>query len=73
VSPAARPPLYIFHTRLHHFSMKLFLIAIIGVLLWQSTDARQFTADTLQSMSEIIEPNENKKLTIGETIDSFLN
>ena len=53
--------------------MKLFLIAIIGVLLWQSTDARQFTADTLQSMSEIIEPNEHKKLTIGETIDSFLN
>ena len=53
--------------------MKLFLIAIIGVLLWQSTDARQFTADTLQHASEIIEPNENKKLTIGETIDSFLN
>lgn len=53
--------------------MKLFLIAIIGVLLWQSTDARQFTADTLQYASEIIEPNENKKLTIGETIDSFLN
>lgn len=53
--------------------MKLVLIAIIGVLLWQSTDARQFTADTLQHASEIIEPNENKKLTIGETIDSFLN
>ena len=53
--------------------MKLVLIAIIGVLLWQSTDARQFTADTLQYASEIIEPESQKSMTIGETIDSFLN
>jgi len=53
--------------------MKLILIAIIGVLLWQSTDARQFTAHTLQSMSEIIEPDNNQNKTIGERIDSFLD
>ena len=36
--------------------MKFLLIAIIGVLLWNSNDARQFTSDSLQSMSDFIEP-----------------
>ena len=50
--------------------MKTVLVAIIGVLLWQSPDARKFTADVLQQASDFIEP---KDKSIGETIDSFLN
>ena len=57
----------------HIFLMKVVLIAIIGVLLWQSTEARQFTSDALETMSEIIEPDTTKKQSIGERIDSFLD
>jgi len=53
--------------------MKIVLVAIIGVLLWQSTDAREFTSNALQSASDFIEPNNTKSQTIGEKIDSFLN
>ena len=54
-------------------SMKTALIIVIGVLLWQSTDARKFTANALQSASDFIEPNNTKSQTIGERIDSFLD
>ena len=57
----------------HIFLMKVVLIAIIGVLLWQSTEARQFSADVLETMSEIIEPDTTKNQSIGERIDSFLD
>ena len=53
--------------------MKIVLIAIIGVLLWQSTDAREFTSNALQSASDIIEPDTTKNQSIGERIDSFLD
>ena len=36
--------------------MKTILIVIIGVLLWQSTEARQFTSDVLFNTSEIVRP-----------------
>ena len=36
--------------------MKTVLIVIIGLLLWQSTDARKFTANVLQQASDFIEP-----------------
>ena len=52
--------------------MKVILLAIIGILLWQSDSARSFTADTLYKAAEIIEPDVSDR-TIGETIDSFLN
>ena len=54
-------------------SMKTVLVIIIGVLLWQSTDARKFTANVLQTASDIIEPDVNENKTIGERIDSFLD
>ena len=57
----------------HIFLMKVVLIAIIGVLLWQSTEARQFTSDALETISEIIEPDTTKNQSIGERIDSFLD
>ena len=53
--------------------MKIILIGIIGVLLWQSPEARKFTSDALQQASDIIEPDVNENKTIGEMIDSFLN
>ncbi len=53
--------------------MKTVLIVIIGVLLWQSTDARKFTANVLQTASDMIEPDNTREQTIGERIDNFLN
>ena len=53
--------------------MKTVLIVIIGVLLWQSTDARKFTANVLQQASDFIEPSNTESKTIGERIDSFLD
>ena len=53
--------------------MKTVLVVVIGVLLWQSTDARKFTANALQSASDFVEPNNTKSQTIGERIDSFLD
>ena len=50
--------------------MKTALVIVIGVLLWQSTDARKFTSNMLQQASDFIEPQPQ---TIGEKIDSFLN
>ena len=53
--------------------MKTVLIVIIGVLLWQSTDARKFTSNVLQTASDFIEPNNTNDQTIGEMIDDFLD
>ena len=43
-------------------NMKLVLICIIGVLLWNSNDARQFTSDVLSDASEIIRPDSKIKI-----------
>ena len=45
--------------------MKFILLVIIGALLWNNNDARQFTSDQLQSMSDFIEPNTQEKFTIS--------
>jgi len=52
--------------------MKFLLCVIIGVLLWNSTDARQFTSNVLEGAADFIEPDNSKEQTIGERIDSFL-
>ena len=36
--------------------MKLFLLIIIGVLLYNSDDSRYFISDQLQNASEIVRP-----------------
>ena len=66
-------PLYSLPFILYILLMKVALVIIIGVLLWQSTDARKFTANALQSASDFIEPSNTKDQTIGEMIDSFLD
>jgi hypothetical protein len=53
--------------------MKTILVIVIGVLLWQSTEARKFTSNALQSASDFIEPANTQPETIGEMIDSFLD
>ena len=53
--------------------MKTALVIVIGVLLWQSTDARKFTSNVLQTASDFVEPSNTKSQTIGERIDSFLD
>ena len=63
----------IFLPILYILLMKTALVIVIGVLLWQSTDARKFTANALQSASDFIEPANTKSQTIGERIDSFLD
>ena len=45
--------------------MKVLLIVVIGILLWNNNQARQFTSDSLQSVSEFIEPNTTPKFTIS--------
>ena len=42
------------------FHMKFVLLVIIGVLLWNSEDARYFTADVLQDASEFVRPDNNQ-------------
>ena len=44
------------------FHMKLALVVIIGVLLWNSNDARQFTSDVLSDASEFIRPDSKFKI-----------
>ena len=64
---------YNLHPHSLHSTMKTALVIVIGVLLWQSTDARKFTSNVLQTASDFIEPNNTKQQTIGERIDSFLD
>ena len=44
------------------FHMKFALVVIIGVLLWNRNDARQFTSDVLSDASEIIRPDSKIKI-----------
>ena len=50
--------------------MKPILIIIIGILLWQSADARQFTSNALQSASDFIEPK-NGSDSLGKSYVKF--
>jgi len=42
--------------------MKFILLVIIGALLWNSNEARQFTSDSLQSASDFIQPENSIRL-----------
>ena len=44
--------------------MKFVLLVIIGVLLWNSNDARKFTADVLTEAAEIVRPDKDESLKI---------
>jgi hypothetical protein len=42
--------------------MKFILLVIIGALLWNSNEARQFTSDSLQQASDFIQPENSIRL-----------
>ena len=52
--------------------MKLIFLVLLFIIIWQSPNARQFTSDGLRSASELISPSD-KEMSIGETLDSFLD
>lgn len=58
--------------------MKFILLVIIGALLWNSNEARQFTSDSLQSMSDFIEPNQQREIKLSfwimtQTTDNIID
>jgi hypothetical protein len=46
-------------------TMKPILIIIIGILLWQSADTRQFASNVLQGASDFIEPNKQHNINLS--------
>ncbi len=42
--------------------MKFILLVIIGALLWNSNEARQFTSDSLQQASDFIQPEQQRQI-----------
>jgi len=42
--------------------MKFILLVIIGALLWNSNEARQFTSDSLQQASDFIQPQQSRTI-----------
>jgi hypothetical protein len=45
--------------------MKFLLLVVIGVLLWNNNDARQFTSDMLQKGSDIVQPEPQHNFNIS--------
>jgi len=43
-------------------NMKFILLIIIGALLWNSNEARQFTSDSLQQASDFIQPEQSRTI-----------
>ena len=58
---------------LYTLIMKVALVIIIGVLLWNNNEARKVTSDVLQTASDFVQPANTQPETIGEMIDSFLD
>ena len=45
--------------------MKFILLVIIGALLWNSNEARQFTSDSLQQASDFIQPEQQRQIKLS--------
>ena len=65
-------------SNLINIHMKFILLVIIGALLWNSNEARQFTSDSLQSMSDFIEPNQSRQIKLSywimtQTTDNIID
>ena len=45
--------------------MKFILLVIIGALLWNNNQARQFTSDSLQSASDFIQPDQQRQIKLS--------
>ena len=58
--------------------MKFILLVIIGALLWNNNQARQFTSDSLQQASDFIEPNQQRQINLSfwfmtQTTDNIID
>lgn len=65
-------------SNLINIHMKFILLVIIGALLWNNNQARQFTSDSLQSMSDFIEPNQQREIKLSfwfmtQTTDNIID
>jgi len=65
-------------SNLINIHMKFILLVIIGALLWNNNQARQFTSDSLQSMSDFIEPNQQRQIKLSfwimtQTTDNIID
>ena len=45
--------------------MKFILLVIIGALLWNNNQARQFTSDSLQQASDFIQPEQQRQIKLS--------
>ena len=45
--------------------MKFILLVIIGALLWNNNQARQFTSDSLQQASDFIQPDQQRQIKLS--------
>ena len=54
-----------YYLHLHsHYLMKIVLLIVVGVLLWNSDKAREFTSEQLNNASEFISPDKTNTFTI---------
>jgi uncharacterized protein YpmB len=52
--------------------MKFILLVIIGALLWNSNEARQFTSDSLQQASDFIQPEQQRYQFMVQSFNVYL-
>ena len=52
-------------SNLINIHMKFILLVIIGALLWNSNEARQFTSDSLQQASDFIQPEQQRQIKLS--------
>ena len=58
--------------------MKFILLVIIGALLWNNNQARQFTSDSLQQASDFIQPEQQRQINLSfwfmtQTTDNIID
>ena len=52
-------------SNLINIHMKFILLIIIGALLWNNNQARQFTSDSLQQASDFIQPEQQREIKLS--------
>lgn len=55
--------------------LKITILVAVGVVLWNSYNARQVTSDVLQTVAEILRPRDSEfqeRRSLGQVIDEIL-
>jgi hypothetical protein len=45
--------------------MKVVLLVLVGILLWNNNQARQITSDSLQQASDFVDPNQQREFKLS--------